>query len=118
MPLGVAVGALIAGCIKIVVAVMTPNSDFKAKSVNLRFMTIRSLFYYAFEKNERPDGVVVPPFAYMFHPNHPVFGCVMSAIGQTGDSGVSRNAACRLLVLSEARLVLTRIVTFRVHDFP
>ena len=43
MPLGPAIGALIAGSANSVTPVMTPNNDFNAKLVNVRVMTMRPL---------------------------------------------------------------------------
>jgi hypothetical protein len=41
MPLGPAIGALIAGRANSVTPVMTPNNDFNAKLVNVRVMMMR-----------------------------------------------------------------------------
>jgi hypothetical protein len=41
MPLGPAIGALIAGSANSVMPVMTPNKDFNAKLVNVRVMMMR-----------------------------------------------------------------------------
>ena len=43
MPLGPAMGALIAGSVNSVMPVMTPNNDFNAKLVNVRLIMMSSL---------------------------------------------------------------------------
>jgi hypothetical protein len=47
MPLGPAMGALIAGSANSVMPMMTPNNDFNAKLVNVRVMMMRPLVAYA-----------------------------------------------------------------------
>jgi hypothetical protein len=47
MPLGPGIGALIAWCVKSVMPVMTPNSDFNAKFVNVRVMMMLLSFAFA-----------------------------------------------------------------------
>ena len=58
MPLGPAIGALIAGSANNVMPAMTPKNDFNAKSVNVRLMMLRPQFAKSRTVNE--------PMALMF----------------------------------------------------